>query len=50
MNLAAIFQVLEHLNDFEMIGYAIFRGHLEFRCKTQKKKHIHLRNLAFLHE
>ena len=32
MNLAAIFQVLEHLNDFEMIGYG---GHFVFQNKAK---------------
>ena len=32
MNLAAIFQVLEHLNDFEIIGYV---GHFVFQNKVE---------------
>ena len=32
MNLAAIFQVLDHLNDFEIIGYG---GHFVFQNKTK---------------
>ena len=31
MNLAAIFQVLQHLNDFEIIGYG---GHFVFQNKA----------------
>ena len=34
MNLAAIFQVLEHLNDFEIIGYG---GHNVFFFKMRPK-------------
>ena len=32
MNLAAIFQVLEHLNDFEIIGYG---SHFVFQNKAK---------------
>ena len=32
MNLAAIFQVLAHLNDFEIIGYG---GHLVFKTRPK---------------
>ena len=32
MNLATIFQVLEHLNDFEIIGYG---GHFVFQNKAK---------------
>ena len=32
MNLAAIFQVLEHLNDFNVIGYG---GHFVFQNKAK---------------
>ena len=32
MNLAAIFQVLEHLTDFEIIGYG---GHFVFQNKAK---------------
>ena len=34
MNLAAIFQVLEHLNDFEIIGYG---GHFGFFFQNKAK-------------
>ena len=40
MNLDAIFQVLEHLNDFEIIGYG---GHIVFQNKAQnisQAKHL----------
>ena len=33
MNLAAIFQVLEYLKDFEIIGYG---GHFVFQNKAKK--------------
>ena len=42
MNLAAIFQVLEHLNDFEIIGYG---GHFVFQNKA---KIVHLKANLFM--
>ena len=41
MNLAAIFQVLEHLNDFEIIGYG---GYFVYKKGSNMAKHLQARN------
>ena len=44
MNLGAIFQVLDHLNDFEIIGYG---SHFVFQNKAKLSQAKHLKARTF---
>ena len=44
MNLATIFQVLGHLNDFEIIGYG---GHFVFKIRKHCSQAKHLQARTF---